>query len=288
LPKIDTFTDESNLMRENIDKLVVEGFGDEWSRFDQSALSAEELERMFDNYFNIFPWSKLPPNAKGFDLGCGSGRWAKLVAPRVGELHLIDASAEALNVAREKLKDASNCHFHHASVESIPLENGSCDFGYSLGVLHHIPDTEAGLQYCTEKLKSGAPFLLYLYYRFDNRPFWFRWLWRASDFIRQGVCRLPHSLRYMISQVLALILYLPLARTALLLEKIGFNVEKFPLSQYRYNSFYVMRNDALDRFGTRLEKRFTKLEIEDMMKRAGLENITFSQNSFWTAVGFKK
>ncbi len=45
-------------MTENIDKQVVEGFGDEWSRFDQSALSGEELERMFDIYFNIFPWVK--------------------------------------------------------------------------------------------------------------------------------------------------------------------------------------------------------------------------------------
>jgi NDP-sugar pyrophosphorylase family protein len=66
------------------------------------------------------------------------------------------------------------------------------------------------------------------------------------------------------------------------------NVESFPLSQYRNNSFYVMRNDALDRFGTQLEKRFTKEEIREMMEQAGLENLTFSRTSFWTAVGFKK
>ncbi|MCY7375613.1 MAG: hypothetical protein LH472_06535 [Pyrinomonadaceae bacterium] len=79
-----------------------------------------------------------------------------------------------------------------------------------------------------------------------------------------------------------------LARTALLLEKTGMKVEKIPLSQYRTNSFYVMRNDALDRFGTQLEKRFTKKEMQEMMENAGLENITFSATSFWTAVGYKK
>ena len=73
-------------MTSNIDKQVVAGFGDEWSRFDQSALSDVELQRMFDNYFNIFPWDKVRQDAVGFDLGCGSGRWAKLVAPRVGKL----------------------------------------------------------------------------------------------------------------------------------------------------------------------------------------------------------
>ena len=63
---------------------------------------------------------------------------------------------------------------------------------------------------------------------------------------------------------------------------------KVPLSQYRHNSFYTMRTDALDRFGTRLEKRFTKSEIRDMMLAAGLDEITFSDKSFWTAVGIKK
>ena len=275
-------------MTENIDKQVVAGFGDEWSRFDQSELSKDELEQMFDNYFNIFPWEKLSADAVGFDLGCGSGRWAKMVAPRVGTLHLIDASADALAVAKRNLQAADNCEFHHAGVEEIPLENDSCDFGYSLGVLHHIPDTQAGLKACITKLKKGAPFLLYLYYRFDNRPVWFRMIWRASDVVRQLVSKMPHSLRFGMSQILAATVYFPLARTAKVLEKSGMNVESFPLSQYRHNSFYVMRTDALDRFGTRLEQRFTKAEMRQMMEDVGLENITFSNTSFWTAVGFKK
>ncbi len=274
-------------MSENIDENVVAGFGDEWSRFDQSALTESELQKMFDNYFNIFPWDKLPENAVGFDLGCGSGRWAKLVAPRVGKLHLIDPS-EALEVAKQNLKNADNCEFHQAAVEEIPLADDSCDFGYSLGVLHHIPDTQAGLQKCVDKIKSGSPFLVYLYYRFDNRPAWFRLIWKISDIIRRFVSVLPHSLRFVVSQVFAAIVYFPLARFSLLLEKLGLNVEKFPLSQYRNNSFYTMRTDALDRFGTRLEQRFTKVEIREMMENVGLENITFSETSFWTAVGFKK
>lgn len=274
-------------MIENVDKQVVAGFGDEWSRFDQSSLSDDELQGMFDNYFGIFPWESLRADAVGFDLGCGSGRWAKLVSPKVGRLHLVDPSPEALAVAKRSLADAENCHFHLATVEEIPLPDESCDFGYSLGVLHHIPDTEAGLRACVAKLKSGSPFLLYLYYRFDNRPIWFRAIWKASDVLRKLVSRLPASLRYGASQMVAALIYFPLARTALLLEKLGFNVDGFPLSQYRTNSFYVMRNDALDRLGTRLEKRFTKTEMQEMMERTGLRNIRFSETSFWTAVGYK-
>lgn len=268
----------------NADEMVVAGFGDEWTRFDQSELSSEELNRLFEAYFRIFPWGDLSKQAIGFDLGCGSGRWAKLVAPRVGKLHLIDPS-KAIDVAKANLAGIGNCEFHQASVDEIPLPDASCDFGYSLGVLHHIPDTEAGIKECVSKLKKGAPFLVYLYYRFDNRPVWFRAIWIMSDQFRKIVSRLPNGLRYLASQVIAVFVYYPLARTAKLLEMLGMSVDVFPLSQYRNSSFYVMRTDALDRFGTRLEKRFTKTEITKMMIDAGLKDIRFGDEIFWTAVG---
>ena len=82
----------------NLDQATVNDFGREWRRFDQRAVSSAELRRRFAEYFAIFPWDGLPRDAVGFDAGCGSGRWAALVAPRVGWLHCIDASAEALAV----------------------------------------------------------------------------------------------------------------------------------------------------------------------------------------------
>jgi phosphoglucomutase len=69
----------------------------------------------------------------------------------------------------------------------------------------------------------------------------------------------------------------------------GLKVDRFPLSAYRAQSFYVMRTDALDRFGTKLEQRFTATQIRRMMERAGLDQITFSNSiPYWCAVGFKK
>src|SRR3954462_3383746 len=128
----------------NIDRKTVEGFGEEWSTFDQKALGEAELNELFDSYFSIFPFDVLPSDAEGFDLGCGSGRWARLVAPRVGRLHCIDPSA-AIEICRDNLADRPNCVFHHADVDVMPLEDASMDFGYSLGVLHHVPDTQKGL-----------------------------------------------------------------------------------------------------------------------------------------------
>src|SRR5581483_8339502 len=126
-------------------------------RFDQSGMAHEELLRIFSAYFAIFPWESLPRDAIGFDAGCGSGRWAALVAPQVGHLHGIDASAAALRVAQRNLGSLDNVTLHEAPLDAMPLPDRSMDFGYSLGVLHHLPDPEAGLAACAAKLKPGAP-----------------------------------------------------------------------------------------------------------------------------------
>jgi SAM-dependent methyltransferase len=270
----------------NIDHRTVEGFGREWAAYDQSDLDEGEYRRTFDLYFSIFRFDGL---GEGFDFGCGSGRWARLVAPRVGHLHLVDAAGEALAVARRNLAGQGNVSFHEASSDAIPLSNSSQDFGYSLGVLHHIPDTEAAMRACVRKLKPGAQFLVYLYYAFDNRPAWFRAVWKASDIVRKGVSRLPFGARRAISTMLAATVYFPLGRLAGLLERAGLKAVNLPLHGYRNSSFYTMRTDALDRFGTRLEQRFTRSEIEAMMIRCGLEDIAFREGPpYWVALGRRR
>ena len=69
----------------------------------------------------------------------------------------------------------------------------------------------------------------------------------------------------------------------------GFNVNNFPLSYYRNKNFYFMATDSLDRFGTKLEKRFTKKEVEKMLLDAGFVEIKFSKNTpYWVALAWKK
>lgn len=275
-------------LSDNLDVATVEGFGEEWDAFDQSGLSGEEYDAWFDAYFHLFPWAALKTDAQGFDLGCGSGRWAAKVAPRVGRLHCIDPAEKALAVARRRLADAENVTFHHAAADRLPLADGSQDFGYSLGVLHHVPDTARALQDGVAKLKPGAPFLLYLYYALDDRPAWFRALWKASDVVRRGISRMPFPLRKGVTTGIAGAVYLPLARGALAAEKFGLPVRSIPLSAYRRSSFYTMRTDALDRFGTRLEQRFTRGQIAAMMESAGLRDISFSDREpFWVALGYR-
>lgn len=271
----------------NVDEAVVNDFGNEWTRFDQSSLSEEEVSGIFKDYFRIFPWDSLPPEAVGADVGCGSGRWARLVAPRVGHLHCVEPS-NAIRVARRNLTQHPNVSFHQETVGNLPFAADSLDFVYSLGVLHHVPDTQAAIQACVDVLKPGAVLLLYLYYRFDNRPRWFQQIWKASDMVRQKVSTLPPKRKSLVADVLATTVYLPLSRFSKGAEALGLDVQNIPLSAYRDKSFYTMRTDSLDRFGTKLEHRFTRDEIAEMLVGCRMDCITFSDESpFWCVVARK-
>lgn len=275
-------------MLRNVDRATVEGFGREWEAFDQTELGSDEHHQIFERYFAHFPFDELC-DAEGFDLGSGSGRWAALVGPRVKKLHCVDPASRALEVSRRRLVHMHNVEFHCSAADEIPLTDGSQDFGYSLGVLHHIPDTEQAMRNCVAKLRPGAPFLVYLYYRFDNRPRWYRALWRLSDVVRRVLSRLPFALTRAVTELIAITVYLPLSRGARIGEKLGLDVTTWPLGSYRSYSFYTLRTDALDRFGTRLEQRFSKAEIISMMGRCGLTEIRFNEHPpYWVAFARKQ
>ena len=91
----------------NLDRKTIKSFGDEWTYFDQSAMKNKEAYKIFKSYFSIFPLEKLSKLSEGFDMGSGSGRWAKFVAPKVGLLHCVDPSI-AIKVAQKNLKKFKN------------------------------------------------------------------------------------------------------------------------------------------------------------------------------------
>jgi len=271
-------------INKDLDKNVISDFGNEWKSYDQSDIEENELKQNFNQYFSIFPNEELTKDKEGFDLGCGSGRWAKQIASKVKTLNCIDPSKDAINVAKKNLKNFDNINFFDEENYDKVLGYNSQDFGYCLGVLHHTSQTREGLKFCNKILKKNAPFLIYLYYSFDNRPFYYKLIWKFSDLLRKIISKLPFKIKKIITDFIAMIVYFPLARFAFFLNKFHINNHNFPLSDYKNKSFYTMRTDSLDRFGTKLEKRYSKLEIEKLLKESGFTNIIFSEKMpFWVA-----
>ena len=123
----------------------------------------------------------------------------------------------------------------------------------------------------------------------DNRPRWYRAIWQFSNIFRVAISRLPPTVRLIISQMIAVVVYWPLARFAAWVERAGFSPAAIPLESYRHRKFYVMRTDAYDRFCTRLEQRFSRRQIEQMLSGAGFGEICFSDTvPYWCALGKKR
>ena len=276
------------LSKNTIKKKITEDFGNEWETYNYSKISYKKIKNAYKQYFNIFPTNKLK-NSEGFDMGCGTGRWARILAKKVKKLNCIDGSQKALSVAKTNLKNYKNINFINSLIKHDILKKNSQDFGYCLGVLHHTPDPLYGLKVCHRILKKNAPFLLYLYYNFENKPAWFKFIWKLSNFFRNIISKFPFVIKKKVTFLIALFIYFPLAKISFYFEKIGINTDNFPLSDYRNKNFYIMSTDALDRFGTKLEKRFSKKEITTMLQIVGFYKIKFSPRTpYWVAIAYKR
>jgi len=272
---------------QNLDQQVIDGFGHEWAAFDYAEIETDEaLDSQFLAYCAPMDLSQF--NAKSSvaaDFGAGSGRWATRLLPYFSLVYALEPSDGANKVLKKKFLNESHMKILQETVGANSIPAGSLDLAMSLGVLHHIPDTGLAIKNVASKIKSGGVFLCYLYYKLDNKPLYYRGLFWASNSLRWVISRLPYAMRRLIAQAIASLVYFPLARTAKLLEKRGKNISNFPLHHYANMPFVMLQNDALDRFGTRLEQRFSKNEIAEMLGNAGfnLSTLKFSDvEPFWT------
>jgi len=271
----------------NIDAATVQSFGEEWLKF--SEFSEEEISAAGREYFDLLTPEMHGADKTALDVGCGGGRWSKYASKFFGFVEAIDPS-DAVLAAQAQAGVLPNVRVSQAGVDSIPFEDAAFDFVFSLGVLHHIPDTPKAMQQCVAKLKAGGHFLVYLYYALDNRGGLFRAVFRIADKIRRVVSHLPPKAKRGVCDAIAFGVYLPLVGTARLADGLGAKklAARIPLSHYRHHSLRIIRNDALDRFGTPLEQRFSKQDIIAMMQASGLQNIVVSDSEpFWHAVGKK-
>ena len=78
------------------DDKVIDDFGLEWKKFSSFDPKDKKLEKIFNNNFKIFPKDFLGKEKVGFDLGCGTGRWALFVAPEVKKLFVLNQAKQLM------------------------------------------------------------------------------------------------------------------------------------------------------------------------------------------------
>ena len=279
---------------ENLDQNVIDGFGHEWVAFDYTETeNAEALDAQFAAYSAPLDLSQFNPETSlAGDFGAGSGRWSSRLAPYFSRVYALEPSDGASSVIKSKFTGDPKIVIlqETVGVNSIPV--GSLDLAMSLGVLHHIPDTALAIKDVARSIKPGGVFLCYLYYNLENKPTYYKLIFKGVNLVRRVISSLPQPVKRVSSMVIAALVYWPLARLSKVLSKLGRNTANLPLHHYANMPFVMLANDALDRFGTSLEQRFSKAEITEMLRAADfdLATLKFSETEpFWTfAVNKKK
>jgi SAM-dependent methyltransferase len=229
-------------------------FGTQWNKFDTLQ---PEHDREFQEYFDLIDLDRLK-ESDVIDFGCGMGRWSFMISNYCRNIVLTDFS-EAIFAARRLLKDKPNAVFVMTDIHNLPLANDCVDFAFSLGVLHHMPTD------CLKEvigLKRAAPrLLIYLYYALDNRPFYFRVLFRMMDAMRRHVGGMRNeALRDLYVNAMTAFVYMPFIWLAAALRPLKLD-HYVPLHTYQGKSFYRVRQDAYDKLLTRVEQRVSRKQI---------------------------
>ncbi len=102
----------------------------------------------------------LDPEWTVADLGCGTGRTSAALAPFVGKVIAVDASAEMLGAARVRLAGAGNVDLRKGTLESVPIADGTVDLALLVMVLHHLGDPSLVLAEARRVLADGGRLLV--------------------------------------------------------------------------------------------------------------------------------
>lgn len=272
---------------ENLDQGVIDGFGHEWAAFDYTETeTAEALDAQFVTYCAPIDMTQFDPRTSiAADFGAGSGRWSSRLSRYFSLVYALEPSDGASRVLENKFSEDPKITVLQETVGGNSIPISTLDLAMSLGVLHHIPDTSLAIKDISRSIKPKGFFLCYLYYSLENKPFYYRLIFKGVNLVRKVISGLPQPIKRACATIIASFVYWPLARISKLLAKLGRDTSNFPLHHYADMPFIMLANDALDRFGTSLEQRFSKAEITEMLNAADfdLNTLKFSDaEPFWT------
>lgn len=201
-------------------------------------------------------------NLKGklvLDAGCGSGRFAEMVAKYKGTVVAFDLSY-AIDMAFENIGQSENVHLIQADIFNLPFRDNIFDFIYSFGVLHHTPDAYKAFLKLTTLLKKGGSISIFVYSSYNKGIVY------SSNFWRVFTTRMPKKLLYyfcFISIPLYYIYRFPV---------IG-NIAKmlFPISMERDWKWRLL--DTFDWYSPKFQSKHTHAEVFRWFSNAGLTDI---------------
>lgn len=158
--------------------------------------SPESLRRFDAGYFEYYPYLESYVPANGLDgkrvleIGLGYGSLSQLLAERGSDLYGLDIAAGPVAMVSERLErlgqDPTRRIVQGSALE-IPFQDGSFDYVYTIGCLHHTGDLARSVSEVRRVLRPGGTAVVMLYNRHSYRQLVQLPTWRLKTALKSGL-----------------------------------------------------------------------------------------------------
>lgn len=256
-----------------VEERTAEAFGYEWTRY--SELAGRYRQQFLD-------WLRpvTPDFFRGkvvLEGGCGKGRHTALAAEfGAKDVVAIDLSV-AVEAAFANTRHLENVHIVQADLNSPPVRP-LCDYAFSIGVLHHLPDPERGFHALVSRLRPGGAISAWVYGREGNG-----WIVHGVTPVREHVTsHLPHVVLDALSAAITVPLWVG---TKLLYGPTRGRVLGLNLPYGQYLSYIApfpyreQRSIVFDHLVAPVAYYIRREEFEGWFERAGLHDVEIEQHN---------
>lgn len=247
-----------------------ERFGYSWNIYGEILPEHEEQFRRWTAPLQPADWS----GKRVLDGGCGIGRnsyWPLKYG--AASAVAVDIDERSLAHARRNLAPFPQSEVRFHSIYE-PIEPGTFDIAFSIGVVHHLEDQPLAVRRLREAVKPGGLVLVWLYGRENNG-----WIVLVLDPIRIHVLsKLPLWFVHWLSWFPTALLWLGL--------RLGFGRIAY-MKLLRQLSFRHLRAIVFDHLIPKIAKYYRKDEAEALLRNAGLDDVqaVWVNEMSWTVIG---
>ncbi len=257
-----------------MDKRTQRSFGYQWTVFGEMQ---EQFEADFLNYIHpIGP--DFFPGKRGLDAGCGYGRHVYHAARFGARMVGLDFS-RAIERAHDVTASLDNVRVVQGDIANPPFRPGAFDFVYSLGVLHHLRDPEAGFRALLALVRPGGAAFIWVYSKsrgFTNA---------VLEAARAITARLPLPITRALSWLGAAIDWVGFIQPYRLLRRLfGPGIDRLTLPRIRVYArypFQVCYADWFDRLSAPVRFYYNEQDLQQWAQRAGLTNVRISSTGLY-------
>ena len=271
-------------------------FGAQWNAFARSQIDRDGFTESHDRFDREIGWTQEELSGKTIvEVGSGAGRFMDIVSKREPRLAIGLDITDAVDAASQNVS-RDNVLFVQGDVFASPIRNGSADFAYSIGVLHHTPSPQQGFECMVDMVRAGGNVGVSLYeislYSRPNRntlpvvamdALWALNMLRCELF-RTITTRVPDRLMIMYCKTVVPVLHLinkvPLLR-----------VVRYLLASTCYRNLPVIWSmvDTMDTYSTKIVHQYRAKDVFQWFRKMGLREIVLMNSiAGWVSIVAEK